>query len=174
MVDKDRIGIWGRSFGSGHVIYRTAHDSRVACVVAQVGSMPDDWTNRHPARLKRVYEGKSARARGDVDPVPQGGGSPGVLKGTPYHERIALFNPGQFADRVKVPTLLIDAEQEHYFKIEENSGRVHEILKTNGVPTAYHVLEGKKHYDVYSGQCLDDVMNLEIPWFDKYLKKQAP
>jgi hypothetical protein len=136
--------------------------------------MPDDWTNRHPARLSRVYEGKSARARGDVDPVPQGGGSPGGLKGTPYGDRIALFNPGQYADRIRVPTLLIDAEQEHYFKIEENSGRVHEILKTNGVPTAYHVLEGKKHYDVYSGQCLDDVMNLEIPWFDKYLKKQAP
>ena len=55
-------------------------------------------------------------------------------------------------------------------KIEENSGRAHEILKKNGVPTKYHVLKGKKHYDVYSGQCLDDVMKLEIPWFDKYLK----
>jgi len=171
MVDQDRIGIWGTSFGGGHVIYRAAHDSRIACVVAQVGSMPDDWTKRYPAGLKKVYEGKSARARGDIDPVPQGGGSPGVLKGTPYGERIALFNPGQYAEHVKVPTLLIDAEKEHYFKIDENSGRVHEILKKNGVPTEYHVLEGKKHYDVYSGQCLDDVMKLEIPWFDKHLKK---
>jgi len=170
MVDQDRIGIWGTSFGGGHVIYRAAHDCRIACVVAQVGSMPDDWTKRYPAGLKRVYEGKSARARGDADPVPQGGGSPGVLQGTPYHERIAVFNPGQYAERVKVPTLLIDAEKEHYFKIDENSGRVHEILKKNGVPTQYHVLKGKKHYDVYSGQTLDKVMELEIPWFDKYLK----
>ena len=171
MVDKERIGIWGTSFGGGHVIYRAAHDRRIACVVAQVGSMPDDWTRRYPAGLKKVYEGKSARARGDVDPVPQGGGSPGVLKGTPFSERIAVFNPGQYADRVSVPTLLIDAEQEHYFKIEENSRRVHEILKQNGVPTEYHVLKGTKHYDVYSGECLDDVMKLEIPWFDEYLKK---
>jgi len=170
MVDQERIGIWGTSFGGGHVIYRAAHDRRIACVVAQVGSMPDDWTKRYPAGLKRVYEGKSARARGDADPVPQGGGSPGVLQGTPYHERIAVFNPGQYADRVGVPTLLIDAEKEHYFKIEENSGRVHEILKKNGVPTEYHVLKGKKHYDVYSGQTLDEVMKLEIPWFDKHLK----
>ena len=65
---------------------------------------------------------------------------------------------------------MIDAEEEHYFKIDENSGRVHEILKKNGVPTEYHVLKGKEHYDVYSGQCLDDVMKLEIPWFDKHLK----
>jgi hypothetical protein len=31
-------------------------------------------------------------------------------------------------------------------------------------------LNGKKHYDVCSGQSLDDVMKLEIAWFDKYLK----
>ena len=172
MVDTGRIGIWGTSFGGGHVIYRAAHDSRIACVVAQVGSMPDDWTKRYPDGLKAVYKGQAARARGDVDPVPQGGGSPGGLTGTPYGERIALFNPSQYADRVNVPTLLIDAEKEHYFKIQENAGRVHEILKKNGVPTEYHVLQGIGHYAVYSGQPLDDVMKLEIAWFDKYLKEK--
>ena len=171
LYPKDRIGIWGTSFGGGHVIYRAAHDSRIACVVAQVGSMPDDWTKRNPAGLNNVYKQKSARARGLSDPVPQSGGSPGGLRGTPYWERIALFNPGQYADQVRVPTLLIDAEKEHYFKIKENSGRVHEILKKNGVPTEYHVLTGKKHYGVYSGETLDDVMKLEIAWFDKYLKR---
>ena len=44
------------------------------------------------------------------------------------------------------------------------------MLKKNGVPTDYHVFKGLKHYDVYQGKPLDDVMNLEIPWFDKYLK----
>ena len=170
MVDKDRIDIWGTSFGGGHVINRAAHGPRIACVVAQVGSMPDDWTKRYPAGLKNLYKQKSDRARGLVGPVPQEGDSPGVLKGTPYSERIALFNPGQYADRIRVPTLLIDTEEEHYFKIKENSGRVHEILKKNGVPTEYHVLKGKKHYDVYSGRCMDDVMKLEIAWFDRYLK----
>ncbi len=174
MVDNQRIGIWGTSFGGGHVIYRAAHDRRVACVVAQVGSMPDDLTKRDPGGLKRVYEGKAARARGAVDPVPQGDGSPGGLAGTPFWERIALFNPGQYADRVKVPTLLIDAEKEHYFKIEENSQRVHEILKKNGVATEYHVLKGKAHYDVYSGETLDEVMKLELAWFDKHLKSKQP
>jgi len=171
-VDKDRIGIWGTSFGGGHVIYRAAHDPRIKCVVAQVGSVPDDWTRRFPAGLSGVYKQKSDRARGLVAPVPQGGGSPGGLQGTPYPERIALFNPGQYAERVKVPTLLIDAEKEHYFKIQENSGRVHEILKKNGVPTEYHVLKGIGHYAVYGGKPLDDVMKIEISWFDKYLKAE--
>jgi dienelactone hydrolase len=39
MVDTDRIGIWGSSFGGGHVIWRAANDPRVKCVVAQVGAM---------------------------------------------------------------------------------------------------------------------------------------
>jgi len=51
LYPRGRIGIWGTSFGGGHVIYRAAHDSRIACVVAQVGSMPDDWTKRFPAGL---------------------------------------------------------------------------------------------------------------------------
>jgi dipeptidyl aminopeptidase/acylaminoacyl peptidase len=170
MVDQGRIGIWGTSFGGGHAICRAAHDRRIKCVVAQVGSMPDDWTKRFPAGLEKIYKQKSDRARGLTDPAPQGGGSPGGLRGTPCSERIALFNPGQYADRVTVPTLLIDAEKEHYFDIKENSGRVHEILKKNGVPTEYHVLKGKAHYDVYQGPTLDDVMKLEIPWFDKHLK----
>ncbi|MBP7937146.1 MAG: alpha/beta fold hydrolase [Phycisphaerae bacterium] len=172
LVDKDRIGIWGTSFGGGHAIYRAAHDRRIVCVVAQVGSMPDDWAQRFPAGLLDVYKQKSDRARGLVDPVPQGGGSPGGLQGTPHPERIALFRPGQYADRVKVPTLLIDAKLENYFKIEENSGRVYEILKKSGVPTEHHVLPGKKHYDVYSGELLDEVMKLEIAWFDKHLKAE--
>ena len=62
MVDKGRIGIWGTSLGGGHVIYRAAHDSRIACVVAQVGSMPDNWTKHYPAGLKNVYKQKSGRA----------------------------------------------------------------------------------------------------------------
>ena len=171
MVDPNRIGLWGTSFGGGHAIYRAAHDRRIACVVAQVGSMPDDWTRAYPTGLENVHRQKADRARGLTDPAPRGGGSPGGLRGSPYWERIALFNPGQYADRVQVPTLLIDAELEHYFKIEENSGRVHAVLKRNGVPTEYLVLEGKRHYDVYGGPTLDEVMQLEIGWFNKHLKE---
>ncbi len=35
-VDPDRIALWGTSFGGANVIYTAAHDSRVACVIANV------------------------------------------------------------------------------------------------------------------------------------------
>jgi len=170
MVDNTRIGIWGTSFGGGHVIYRAAHDRRIKCVVAQVGAMPDDSADAYPQGFAGVYKMKSDRARGAIDPVPQGINPGGGLKGSPYQERVSTFNPGQYADRVKAPTLIVDAEKEHFFKIEENGGRAHGIIKKNGVPTEYHILKGIRHFEIYRGKSLDDAMAIEIPWFDKHLK----
>lgn len=65
-VDPNRIGIWGSSFGGGHVIWRAAHDSRVKCVLAQVGSMNSraglDQDDIHASKIKRV--------RGELSPLP--------------------------------------------------------------------------------------------------------
>jgi fermentation-respiration switch protein FrsA (DUF1100 family) len=35
-VDADRIGLWGTSYGGGHVLAVGAHDRRVKCIVSQV------------------------------------------------------------------------------------------------------------------------------------------
>ncbi len=169
MVDTDRIGIWGSSFGGGHVIWRAAHDDRVACVVSQVGGMNGMAHNKLPAALSKA---RTQRARGEIDPVPQGiAMAGGELQGTAFMERVVLFSPGYFAQYVTVPTLLIDGDEEHYFDITQNSGAVYKVLKANNVPAEYHVLEKTKHYDVYRGETLKAVMALEIPWFDKHLKK---
>ncbi len=81
MVDKDRIGIWGTSFGGGHAIYRAAHDKRIACVVSQVPSQLDDGIRQFsPRAMNRIYKMKSARARGLTDPVPQEGKRGGALQ----------------------------------------------------------------------------------------------
>jgi len=42
-VDPDRIGLWGTSFGGGHVVYVAALDKRVKCIVSQVPSMDGAW-----------------------------------------------------------------------------------------------------------------------------------
>ncbi len=167
IVDTDRIGIWGSSFGGGHVIWRAAHDDRVACVVAQVGGMNGTALNKLNGALSKV---RTQRARGETDPVPQGVAVGGGLQGTAHMERVTLYSPGYYADQVTVPTLLLDADGEHYFDITENSGAVHKILKKNGVATEYHILKDTAHYDVYRGDTLDEVMKLEIAWFEKHLK----
>lgn len=168
MVDTKRIGIWGSSFGGGHVVWRTSHDSRVACAVAQVGGVGEATLNKLPPPLAKM---RTDRARGVIDPVPQGIAVPGgELQGTAYMERIVAFSPGYYVDWIKVPLLQIDAENEHYFNIEQSRKTLHEVLKKNGVPTEYHVIKGKGHYDVYRGDTLKEIMAIEIAWFNKHLK----
>jgi fermentation-respiration switch protein FrsA (DUF1100 family) len=43
-VDRERIGVWGTSFGGGHVIQVAAHDKRIKAAVAQAPPI-DAWTN---------------------------------------------------------------------------------------------------------------------------------
>jgi hypothetical protein len=169
MVDGTRIGIWGSSFGGGHVVWRSAHDDRVACAVAQVGGINGMKLNKLDPALSKI---RTARARGKIDPVPQDIPVPGgQLQGTAFMERVVQFSPGYYAHQITAPTLLIDADKEHYFDITENSGAVYKVLKEKGVDTEYHVLKDTGHYDVYRGEGLKKVMDLEIAWFNKYLKK---
>ena len=43
-VDRDKIGLWGYSFGGGHVVYLGAVDRRVKAVVS-LAPMTDGWEN---------------------------------------------------------------------------------------------------------------------------------
>lgn len=169
MVDAERIGIWGSSFGGGHVVWRAAHDDRVDCVVAQVGAMNARESVEADPGLEAIHKEKIKRVRGELPPVPAGADKPEGLIGTPYYIRFAEFAPVEHAKDVDVPVLIIDAELEHYFDNKNHGYKVYQALKGR-VPVEYHELEGKQHYDVYRGDTLDHVMKLEIAWYDKHLK----
>ena len=166
-VDANRIGIWGSSFGGGHVVWRAAHDPRVKCVAAQVGGM--DSRAGLLDQLKELREEKIKRVRGDLAPVPLDADMPEGLTGTPYYIRFLEFSPVSHADKITAPTIIIDAENEHYFDNKENGHMVYSKLKGR-VPVEYHLFEGIGHYDIYSGESLKKAMKLEIAWFDKHLK----
>lgn len=165
IVDKSRIGIWGSSFGGGHVIWRAANDERVKCVVAQVGAM--DQMLGLP--MDEIHQEKIRRARGEVMPVPLDAEKPEGLVGTPYYDRFAEFSPVQHAHKITVPVLIIDADKEHYFDIKDHGGKVYSIIKDK-VTSEYVVFKDTEHYDVYRGEKLKETMALEVPWFKKHLQ----
>jgi dipeptidyl aminopeptidase/acylaminoacyl peptidase len=174
IVDADRIGVWGSSFGGGHVIWRAANDDRVKVVVAQVGAM-DQRTLTVAALeeqgldgLKEIHKNKILRVRGELAPVPLDDDKPEGLVGSPYYERFIDFMPVEEAHKIKVPVMIIDAELEHYFDNKNNGHKVYQILKKNNVPVEYKEFEGMKHYDAYSKD-LRKVMELEVPFFKKHL-----
>lgn len=167
-VDPARCGLWGSSYGGGHVVFTAGHDERIKAVVAQIGGygFPDQY--RDAARKRQVD-----RARGAIDPpVPQNGldGTPG-LKGTPDIARMAEHFPLRAAERIRVPTLIIDAEFEELNDRHEHGEAAYNIIRHNA-PSEYHTFPGK-HYDVYD-EFFQPSVDLALMWFDKHLRPAAP
>lgn len=163
-VDSKRIGLWGTSFGGGHVVYVAAHDKRIRCIVSQVPSMDGAWAAEWPDR--NAYKRSILRARGEIDPVPQGVNKIGQLKGTAYLSRIANYHPVEFADQLKIPILIIAAEKEELMNNKDHGEKVYNIVKDN-VTAKYEVFPGK-HFEIY-GIGRKQSIKMAIEWFDKHL-----
>jgi dipeptidyl aminopeptidase/acylaminoacyl peptidase len=170
-VDASRIGIWGSSLGGSHVLWRAGNDPRVKAVVSQVGGF--FRSEQIDAAAQAASDAiKTQRARGDIDPVPQGGLEQfKELKGSPHTEHLNAFRPGDFIDRIDVPVQIIQAEKEHYFKVDEHGDWAYRKLQARGVPVEYHLMKGIGHYDIYRPPSLDEAMKLEVAFFEKHLKK---
>ena len=161
-VDTNRIGLWGTSFGGGHVVYVAAKDSRVRCIVSQVPSMDGRWVNLFFNPRKMATE----RARGEIDPVPQGVDVIPGLTGTPHLSRIAEYHPVDAAAMMKIPVLIIVAEKEKLMDNREHGEKVYNIVKHH-VPAKYETIPGTHFeiYDTYRNRAITSA----IAWFDKYL-----
>ena len=163
MVNAAKIGLWGSSFGGGHVVYTAAHDDRVKCVVTQVGAMDSVWW----VPLQQAKREAVKRARGEIDPVPQGGQPVGQLKGTPYLSRMMDYSPIRYADQLKAPILIIEAEKDELMKPAEHGQRLYALVKDR-IPAEYWLFPGT-HFEIYDKGRMEAIQR-SIAWYDRYLK----
>ena len=166
-VDPDRLGLWGSSFGGGHVIFVAGTDARIRAVVSQVpgmGQAPDADGFAHMGPEGQAIA--TAMARGEAEVVPRPKGMPDSLKGAGDYRTMWLYLPRVAARNVRVPTLIIDQEEEEYGG-RENSG----LAAKNEIPAstrvAYHVLPGS-HYDIYDKNYLQSAQ-MARDWFLEHL-----
>jgi dienelactone hydrolase len=161
-VDPNRIGLWGTSFGGGHVLYVATHDKRVKCIVSQVPSVDGSWVHLYYQPSKVATQ----EARGEIEPVPQGVNKVPGLNGTPHLCRIAKYRPVEFSRTLKVPILIIVAQKEELMDNRLHGERVYNLVKDN-VPAKYEVFPGT-HFEIY-GRGRKISIDMAIEWFNQHL-----
>jgi dipeptidyl aminopeptidase/acylaminoacyl peptidase len=168
-VDKDRIGLWGSSYGGGLVTWMAANDPRVKCVAAQVPGMGA----RGPQATMRALEYHTKQARGEVEPVPIETGRMTGKMATYENMRVNPtksigFSALDAAAKLNVPALFVVAENE---ELSSNATveSVHKALVERGVPSRYHVIKGITHYGIYR-EGFEEATRVELEWFDRHLK----
>lgn len=171
-VDKQRVGIWGSSYGGGLVAWTAGNDPRVKCVAAQVPGM----AARTPPAIARAFDYHTKQSRGEVEPVPFETG-----KMTGKMERYTQmrvnpakgigFNPVEAAAQITAPTIFVVAEKDELCN-NDTVEDVYKSLRERGVPSAYHVIQGITHYGIYR-EGFEEATRLELDWFNTHLKESA-
>ena len=163
-VDPARVGLWGSSYGGGHVIVVAGTDDRPQAVVAQIGGFGAPEPNADFVAAQRRRAADKARAAIDP-PVPQGvDGAPG-LRGVPDIARQLFHTPIKAAEDVRVPTLFLDAEFEEY-AAPETHGYIARVVSRHAV--SERVTFPCSHYKVYDDY-YDEALRLALDWFAKHL-----
>ena len=169
-VDKDRLGIWGSSYGGGLVTWTAGNDPRVKCTAAQVPGM---GAPRTPQIVARTFDYLSKQARGEVEPVPFETGRMTGKMATYTQMRVNPtkglgFSPAEAAEKITAPIIFVVAENEE-LSSNANVEHIAAALKERGVPAAYHVIAGISHYGVYR-EGFEEATRLELDWFNQHLK----
>ena len=182
MVDAERLGIYGTSYGGATVVWVAAVDPRVKCVVSVVGvgngqrwmrsvRRPDEYHDlleRSAAdRVRRATEGHSEFVeRTDIlIPDRQSAelaaaarrGNPGAVSEIPleFVDDTLGFNAEWVVDRIAPrPVLFITTDNDRLVPPEESEA----MYRRAGEPKKLVMLHGFGHYEVYTGEAFRQVM----------------
>ena len=164
-VDPARIGLWGSSYGGGHVVVVAGADERVKAVVAQIGGFGSPEPKPEWVAHQRKRAADKARALIDP-PVPQNvDGAPG-LQGVPDVARQIFHAPILAAEQLTAPTLFLDAEFEEYAQADTH-GYIAEVAKRYA--PSERITYPCSHYKVYD-EYYEPALERALDWFDRYLK----
>ncbi len=197
MVDPDRLGLYGTSYGGATVVWTAAVDPRVKCVVSVVGvghgqrwmrsvRRPDEYHDlmaRSAAdRVRRTLSGGSEFVDRNTVLLPDRQsaelaaaarrGNPGAVGEIPleYVDDTLGFHPEWVVDKIAPrPVLFITASEDRLVPPEESEA----LYRRAGEPKKLVTLRGWGHYEVYTGEAFRQVMAETLAWYRQHLPPQG-
>jgi dienelactone hydrolase len=167
-VQRNNIGVWGTSMGGGLSLITVANNKNVKAWVNQIGAI-NHKANFFMIPERTIREAEAGVARGQIPPYPDASSKAPNLSGHPNYISIKRIEPFAYIDKINVPTLIIDAQDEEFFDRLKNGKTLYDTLKGR-VDTQYMLLPGK-HYDIYRQES-PKAIQAAIEWFNKYLKEE--
>ena len=186
-VDADRVGIWGTSYGGGHVLSVAAIDPRVKCAVSQV-PLISGWDTfnlwvpeqKQENFLLKLASEKDARYRGEsaqTVPAAQEGSDTATWIATKdvdkrYVNELTLlsfdylrsYEPRQFAAKISTtPTMMIITDNDEQTPTAWQREAFADIV----APKRLVEISGG-HYDVYMHK-LNEAAVAASDWFKLHL-----
>jgi len=165
LVDTDRIGLWGHSFGAWSSVMSAAQSSRFRAVVALNGSFNFQSVIADMPDVARMAGENDASAVGSAWWLESGQAA--MLQ--PYWsdpERYRRNSPFEAADRITTPILLIHGELDFG---PTQSEQMYAGLHRLGAPAALTLLFGEDH-GVHNPGNLRLYYAQLLEWFDRYLR----
>ena len=171
-VDATRIGLWGTSLGAGLALRAAIASPEVKVLLTQIGSFNPyagyaALPGTSPAHPNNIGAWRSAIARGAAPSIPGEDSAVKGLKGVGHHPEILRHFPMENVEKLRAPTLIIDAENEEYFDIKQNGNAFYEKIKEQ-TEARYETLPGS-HYDLYRGEGRAKALSMQLNWLSKHL-----
>lgn len=192
-VDKERLGIFGTSYGGATVVWTAAIDHRVKCVISSVGvghgarwmrsvRRPDEWVDLLARsardREQRVLTGKSELADRSEILLPDRQSAelaaaarknnPNAINTLPldFIDDTLQFHPEWVVDKIAPrPVLFITTDDDRLVPPDESAS----LYAKAGEPKRLVVLSGYGHYEVYNEPAFSEVMEATLDWLGRHL-----
>ncbi len=196
MVDADRLGIYGTSYGGATVVWTAAVDPRAKVVVSVVGigngrrwmrsvRHPDEFadllTRSEQDRIQRVLTGKSEYVDRNSVLLPDRQSlelataarknNPNAVGEIPleYIDDTLGFHPEWIVDKISPrPVLFITSDDDRLVPPDESEA----LYAKAGQPKKLITLKGWGHYEVYTGEAFRQVIEPTLSWYREHLPAQ--
>ena len=193
MVDADRLGIYGTSYGGATVVWTAAVDPRVKAVVSVVGigngrrwmrsvRHPDEFADllqrSEQNRIQRVLTGKSDYVDRNSILLPDRQSlelataarknNPNAVGEIPleYIGDTLGFHPEWIVDKISPrPVLFITSDDDRLVPPDESEA----LYAKAGQPKKLITLKGWGHYEVYTGEAFRQVIEPTLSWYREHL-----